>query len=459
MGHALSVGKGVWQRLRGPSTGLRRKSPPWSTWSAFDLDEFPQFPLPTFVKSLGRKDLALIVSDAKDGVFRVNARCGYEGRDFSPVQFVKESPLIRHFVAHPVPISAAQLERLPWLKILPTREKEALDSLKGRLFAPLSTENGLVGLMVLGEKKSRWMHWRGDSLSAADFRHLAGIIENVTRYYRLKNAPGSFAPSAKGPGETMQLSDHEQTARGIAHDLNNILTPILSHAQLLEDREEGAEVRGHTAAIRQAALDGAESVLRMRGFTEHPVDPQSRTLDVNDIIRSTLQMIEPRWRQGLISHSSAVGGRTIHQPASEGMDFGGRPLVPPPGLSVTLKPAGYIWGSPAALRMVLTNIISNAVDALPSENGCVEITSGRDDQWAVISVKDNGPGIPPELRRRIFEPQFTTKGQRGSGLGLSISQGIVARHGGKLEVKSEMGRGSTFTVLLPLATPEDSRPS
>ena len=95
--------------------------------------------------------------------------------------------------------------------------------------------------------------------------------------------------------------------------------------------------------------------------------------------------------------------------------------------------------------------MSNAVDALHPYGGHIEISSGKGGGWAFIRVRDNGTGVSPEILGRIYEFGFTTKGHRGSGLGLSVSQGIAARHGGRIEVESEEGVGSVFSLVLPLA--------
>ena len=186
--------------------------------------------------------------------------------------------------------------------------------------------------------------------------------------------------------------------------------------------------------------------------------PQTSTIDVNDIIISTLQMIEPLWRQGLISSSSALGGRGTRQLISEEEATRESAKGPRSLLEVSLGPAGYVSAHPVELRSVLTNLISNAVDALPPEHGRIETSSGQEGHWAIIRVSDNGTGIPPEIRERIFEPYFTTKGERGSGLGLNNSQSIIARYGGMLEVETEEGNGSIFTIFLPLTTPPEHRP-
>ena len=452
-GHSLVVPKRVWQRLSAAGGEFSLESSVWSALAPFDLTKLVQLLLAALRKSLGRKDLALILSDPEDRVFRVRARCGYRDRDLSPVQFAQDSPVIRHFAAHAVPTYYTQLERLPWLKVISRQEREALASLERMPFLPLSAQGRLVGLLVFGKSKPGKMRRRKVSLAPSDCCRLATIIEEAQLYHQLKKEHLWSDPTHRQP---QQL---EQTAKGIAHDLNNILTTIISHAQLLEDEDESGEAGRHTVAIRQAVLDGAEAVNRIRDLMEHTEDPEPRTVELNDIIRTTLQMIEPRWRQGRISYSSAVGGRALHAAPLEAATASEGHFVPPPHLSVTLRPAGHVRGSPAELRRVLTNIISNAVDALPWEQGRIEITSGRDGQWATMSVRDNGAGISPETKERIFEPLFTTKGQRGNGLGLTISRTIVARYGGRLEVESEEGRGSTFTVLLPLTSSNEGYPS
>jgi CheY-like chemotaxis protein len=105
-------------------------------------------------------------------------------------------------------------------------------------------------------------------------------------------------------------------------------------------------------------------------------------------------------------------------------------------------------GNDADLREALTNLIFNAVDAMP-QGGTVAITGRAVDAQVVLSVSDTGTGMTDEVRRRCLEPFFTTKGERGTGLGLSMVYGIVRRHAGTLDIQSEVGRGTTFVIRLP----------
>ena len=116
---------------------------------------------------------------------------------------------------------------------------------------------------------------------------------------------------------------------------------------------------------------------------------------------------------------------------------------------------GRVKGHAGQLNQVFMNLLTNAAQALAGREGAViELATERKGELVVITVADNGPGIPEEILPKIFDPFFTTKevGQ-GSGLGLSIVHGIVERHGGTIEVDSHVGKGTRFTVTLPVAHP------
>jgi two-component system, cell cycle sensor histidine kinase and response regulator CckA len=110
--------------------------------------------------------------------------------------------------------------------------------------------------------------------------------------------------------------------------------------------------------------------------------------------------------------------------------------------------ADHVSASASELREVFVNLIFNALDAMPG-GGALTVRERRAGEEVVVEVSDTGAGIAPDVSARIFEPFFTTKGKQGSGLGLAVSHGIVARHGGSLTVESEPGAGTTFTVRLP----------
>ena len=146
------------------------------------------------------------------------------------------------------------------------------------------------------------------------------------------------------------------------------------------------------------------------------------------------------------------------------------PIARKRAVDVVVKPSSkpiIVLGNVAELEQVLSNLILNAIQAM-SKGGTVSVgvgvasrPNGNDDRaLGTITVEDNGPGIGEDTLAHIFDPFFTTKGVgEGTGLGLSVSYGIVRDHGGSIEVDSGLGRGARFTVLLPLTSdPELARP-
>jgi CheY-like chemotaxis protein len=108
-----------------------------------------------------------------------------------------------------------------------------------------------------------------------------------------------------------------------------------------------------------------------------------------------------------------------------------------------------ILGNPHELREVLTNIFFNAVDAMPQGGKLIITTQPQTEDWVEVRIEDTGIGMTEEVKRRVFDPFFTTKGVTNSGLGLSVSYGIIKRHGGEILIESKPGRGTTFIIHLP----------
>jgi signal transduction histidine kinase len=111
--------------------------------------------------------------------------------------------------------------------------------------------------------------------------------------------------------------------------------------------------------------------------------------------------------------------------------------------------------APSQIDQVFLNLIVNAAQAMPEgKMGLIDIRTDCNERKVWIEVQDNGPGIPPEVMKKIFDPFFTTKDPgTGTGLGLSVSQNIIQQHGGKLEVSSTVGVGTTFKITLPIKRP------
>lgn len=214
--------------------------------------------------------------------------------------------------------------------------------------------------------------------------------------------------------------------RSLAHDFNNLLGGILGHAGLIQlSAESNPEVQESATVILKAAERARELVTQLLDSTR-PDLGQFLTVDLHDTIREVAGLVK-----GIA-------------PASIRISFDFR------------ADTAATFGDPGQLHHLILNLALNARDAMPDGGELTfETTSTAEPCPSIqIVVRDTGTGIPEELRTRIFEPSFTTKGgSRGSGMGLAIADRIVQHHGGRLDVESRVGHGSAFVVTLPLRQP------
>ncbi len=230
--------------------------------------------------------------------------------------------------------------------------------------------------------------------------------------------------------QSEKLTALGQLAGGIAHDFNNLLQAILGYAQLMKQNpSDVALVTRSLQVLEAAALDGSETVRRIQQFARLRPDEQFVPVDLNRVVEEALAIVRPRWEEKIAQENRRLELR----------------------LELNMPPT--INGRQAALTEVMTNLFLNAIDAMPNGGRLTVITAPGPGGAAVVTVADTGVGMPEAVRRRIFEPFFSTKGEGGSGLGLAMAYSIVKRHGGEIRVQSEPGRGTTFTLTFPAATP------
>ncbi len=235
--------------------------------------------------------------------------------------------------------------------------------------------------------------------------------------------------------QSQKLTALGQLAGVIAHEFNNLLQAILGYAQIMAKNPENAElIRRGLGVMETAATGGSETVRRIQEFARLRPDEAFIPLDLNEVIRSALAITLPRWEQQVSQR--------------------GVPLE----LHLALAPLPPILGRPAALAEVITNLILNAIDALPAGGDLTIATRREGTDRVACTVADTGVGMPEAVRRRVFAPFFTTKGQTGTGLGLSICYSTVTRHRGEIWVESQEGRGTTFTLLFHAAAEAVPKP-
>jgi PAS domain S-box-containing protein len=227
-------------------------------------------------------------------------------------------------------------------------------------------------------------------------------------------------------------------ASGVAHDFNNALSKILGFTELLltspEKLHDAETVCDHLRMINTVSRDAARVVRRLHDFYRPRRDTEVfKIVDLNEIIEQTISLTEPKWRR-----ESQAKGVSIQ-------------------VRMELQPKVSTCADEAELREVLTNLIFNAVDAMP-RGGAITIRTSTNGAQAILEINDTGNGMTEEVRRRCFEPFFSTKGDRGTGLGLASVYGIIQRHGGEIQIRSQVGNGSTFTIRLPVSPGEHKQP-
>ncbi|MEZ5064174.1 MAG: response regulator [bacterium] len=291
-----------------------------------------------------------------------------------------------------------------------------------------------------------------------------GATDFVTKPFQpaiLRNRLRFILKAYRAQEERRHLEDHlRQTqkmealgtlAGGVAHDFNNVLAAILGSAELAAEQvDPESRVYKSIDRILRAGNRARELVRQILAFARKD-QAEFRAVDVSEIVHEAIDLVR-----------AAVSGKTqlVFDPVCE-------PLV--------------VRGDPTQLSQVLVNLCTNASHALAEDGGEIRLSVQGIDldlpipngpkglgpgRYAVVTVQDDGCGMPPEVRARIFEPFFTTKEVgRGTGMGLSVVYGIIADHGGAIIVDSEVNVGTTFRVFLPLTDQEtevtngDERPT
>lgn len=217
-----------------------------------------------------------------------------------------------------------------------------------------------------------------------------------------------------------------ELAAGVAHNLNNSLTVIQGRAQLLLMRSSAeAGNRKSLEVITQAVGDCSQTLRRLLDFSRRDATRHPMPLDLSELITSSVEIARPKWQASSAERTGTIDVRIE-----------------------AAKPA-FALGDSAELREVVLNLIFNAVDAMP-QGGTIDAGTRVEGKTARFWIADSGTGMPAEVMARIFEPFYTTKGERGTGLGLSASHGIIEKHSGDINVVSEAGKGTRFEVILPL---------
>ena len=308
----------------------------------------------------------------------------------------------------------------------------ARGGLRALIAAPLTIENEVFGVMMVSKSAS-------DSFNSDDcefLRQLASHVALAAHQARLYGALQAAYQDLRQTQQTVMQQERlralGQIASGIAHDINNALSPAALYTQsmLKHDTALSERSREQLAAIQRAIDDVTRTVQRMRAFyLPRGLELTLAPVDLNQIIPEVVDLTRARW-----SNIPQERGVVIKVESALAPDL------------------PKILGAENEVRDALTNLLLNAVDSMP-EGGAITLRTRLDarDNEVVVDVEDNGIGMSETTRSRCLEPFFTTKGERGTGLGLPMVFGMAQRHGAVLEVDSELGRGTVMRLIFPSA--------
>lgn len=316
---------------------------------------------------------------------------------------------------------------------MPFPQRLAKGGLRSVVLAPLLVESEVFGVLVAARREV-------NSFVSGECEFLRQLSEHVALASHQAQLHGALQRAYDDLRQTQQAAvQHErlralgQMASGIAHDINNAISPVALYTESLLEQEPNLSdrARGHLEIIQRAIDDVAQTVARMREFYRQS-EPQLalNRVDLNAVVGQVVDLTRARWRDMPQQVGSVI--QVVTDLAPE-------------------MPA--VMGVEGEIREALINLIFNAVDAMPtggtltvrtrSRLGDPEANGAPGARHALIEVIDTGIGMDEDTRRRCLEPFFTTKGERGTGLGLAMVYGALQRHGAEIEIDSALGTGTT----------------
>ena len=325
----------------------------------------------------------------------------------------------------------ADISTLGW----PFAQRLTGAGLRSLAAVPLMAESTVFGVLIAARREP-------DGFSSKDCEFLRQLCEHVALashqsklHDTLQDAYNDLRRGREAMVQQERLRALGQMASGIAHDINNAISPASLYMQSLLEREPNLSdrVRSQMATVMRALDDVAATVARMREFYRPREGEMTlRPVAVNRVVQEVIALTEVRWRD-----QPQERGIVIDMNVDLGTDL------------------PEIMAAENEIRDALTNLVFNAVDSMPN-GGAITLNTavipGPQDPMerrVVIAVRDTGVGMDDETRRRCLEPFFTTKGERGTGLGLAMVYGTVERHSAQLEIESAPNQGTTMRLVFP----------
>ena len=322
----------------------------------------------------------------------------------------------------------------------PFPQRLARAGLRSMVIVPLSLDahSGVFAVLVVARRIA-------DAFSSGECEFLRQLCEHVALaahqaqlHTSLQQAYEHLQRTQESALEQERLRALGQLASGIAHDINNAISPVTIYVESLLTHEKGFgdRARRQLEIIQRAIDDVARTVSRMGEFSRRrPTELELRPVDIENVLCEVLELTRARWSD--MAQQRGVVIRTNILSTQAGVT----------ALAIASE-----------LREALVNLVLNAIDAMP-EGGTLTLRTGmtavdvKEAGRVFIEVVDTGIGMDEDTRHRCLEPFFTTKGERGSGLGLAMVYGIAQRHDMDIDITSSRGAGTTFRLTFPLRSP------
>lgn len=372
----------------------------------------------------GAERVVILQLDSQKAVFTPTYSLGIDPGRLEGISLKKRGRLAKWLLVNESPLVVSEAAGV--VEHLEPEERHLLTALGVRACLPLVALNRLVGIVLIGTAGEDWPMDEESSETIGVLAGLAGLaFENACMYRDQRDR-------LRRLDRAERLAVAGEVAAGVAHEVRNPLTAIRSTVQYLipdypASSTKGALLRELIAEIDRIdrTVDGLLSLTRARELEPSP-------LDVAQLVEETLLLIAARATGQNVTIKREYGQERLH-----------------------------VHGDAVQLKQVFLNLAINALQAMPDGGQLsVGVRAWRSSiadsapAWARVTFSDTGCGIAPENLEKVFDPFFTTK-REGTGLGLSTCYWIVQRHDGEIDVQSHAGRGSAFTVKLPLG-PERS---
>ncbi len=312
-------------------------------------------------------------------------------------------------------------------------QRLADSGLSSLVVAPLMAENTFFGVLLAARRDARGFTSANCEFLKQLSEHVALAVKQAQLNNALQQAYDDLRQTQQTVMQQERLRALGQMASGIAHDINNAISPVSLYTESLLEREPNLSerARAYLTTIQRAIDDVAGTVARMREFyRQRETQLTLAKVDLNRTIQQAIDLTHARW-------SDLPQQRGVMVELRKDLATG----------------TAEVMAAEGEMRDALTNLIFNAVDAMPDggtltlRTRVVDAPDPESHRRVHVEVSDTGIGMDEATRRRCLEPFFTTKGDRGSGLGLAMVYGMVQRHSAELQIDSELGHGSTFRLI------------